>query len=182
MKMYFIAVVLPPDLNAAILKLKQWAQEGWGCKVGLKSPAHITLVPPFWMDETLEDALVQDLDTLGNGLLPFEVATDNFSCFRPRTIFVAVAPNAALDSLKQETDHFFKTRPQYSARLDTRPFHPHITIATRDLRKRAFAEAWPQLQHRPFLQTFTASGLSLLRHNGQVWEVAHTAPFGATAA
>lgn len=177
MKMYFIAVVLPPHLNTEILKYKKWAQEQWNCKVGLKSPAHITLIPPFWMDEAQEASLVADINALSSSQQPFEVVTANFSCFRPRTLFVAVAPNAALDKLKVETDRYFKMRPQYGAKIDTRPFHPHITIATRDLRKSAFAEAWPQLEHQSFVQTFTTNGLTLLRHNGQVWDEAYTAPF-----
>lgn len=179
MKMYFIAIVLPNNLNAPILKLKQWMHEDWGCKVGLKSPAHLTLVPPFWMDETLEQSLLQDLDGLGAQLSSFEVATNNFSAFKPRTIFIATAPNEALAKAKKVTDQFIKERPQYGAKVDNRPFHPHITIATRDLRKSAFSEAWPRFESDIFQETFLADGISLLRHNGQLWEVAHTSLFGA---
>ena len=85
----------------------------------------------------------------------------------------------ALRHLKQQTDLYFKQRPQYGAKIDVRPFHPHITIATRDLRKSAFAEAWPQVADQSFEQTFTANGTGLLRHNGHVWEVIHTASFNA---
>lgn len=153
--------------------------EKWGCKVGLKSPAHITLIPPFWMDETQESKLVQDMDTLSKSFTPFNISTNNFSCFKPRTIFIEPVLNAPLAHLKKETDQYFEARPQYSAKVDKRPFHPHITIATRDLHKSAFYEAWPQFETKTFEHSFTATGISLLRHNGQVWEVAHTAPFAA---
>jgi len=152
-------------------------QQGWGCKVGLKSPAHITLVPPFWMDESKEVNLIKDIEILSSQHTPFEVTTKQFNCFKPRTIFIQPELTPTLQQLKKQTDLFFETRPQYGAKIDKRPFHPHITIATRDLHKGAFAEAWPQLEHQTFGAVFEANGISLLRHNGQVWEVAHTAPF-----
>lgn len=129
------------------------------------------------MDETLEEDLKKDIAQLSNTFKPFEVATNNFSCFKPRTIFIEPVLDESLKTLKKETDQFFKTNTQYGAKIDSRPFHPHITIATRDLRKSAFAEAWPQFESKSFQETFTATGLSLLRHNGQIWEVVHTAAF-----
>jgi 2'-5' RNA ligase len=179
MQMYFTAVLLPPELNSEIVKLKKWAQEGWGCKVGLKSPAHITLLPPFWMDQSLEPAFINELNALYHPLSPFPIATNNFSAFKPRTIFIDVVVDEPLRSLKQQTDLYFKQRPQYGAKIDTRPFHPHITIATRDLHKSAFAEAWPQVENKVFIETFPAVGTSVLRHNGQRWDVIHTSLFKA---
>ena len=177
MQMYFTAIILPPELNEKIKGFKKWAYEGWGCKVGLKSPAHITLLPPFWMHPEMEAAFLQDLDALSNTIATFPIATNNFSAFKPRTIFIDVVVDEALRQLKSQTDIYFKQRPQYGAKIDTRPFHPHITIATRDLRKCAFAEAWPQVQNKLFKETFTAQGTGVLRHNGQAWDVIHTALF-----
>lgn len=168
---------MPEDLNTKILGLKKWMHEKWGCKVGLKSPAHITLIPPFWMDESLEEPLKKDITGLSSYFIPFEVITNNFSCFKPRTIFIEPVLTELLKTLKTQTDQFFKMHTEYGAKVDTRPFHPHITIATRDLRKSAFAEAWPQLENQTFEHTFTADGISLLRHNGHTWDVVHIANF-----
>ena len=54
MQMYFVAIVLPSHLNEKLLAYKQLMLEKYNCKVALKSPAHITLVPPFWMEEEKE--------------------------------------------------------------------------------------------------------------------------------
>jgi 2'-5' RNA ligase len=82
-----------------------------------------------------------------------------------------------LKRLKQTMDAFCKAHPQYGAKPDTRPFHPHITIATRDLHKRAFAEAWPLFEHKTYSAQFEATALSVLRHNTRFWDVVHAAPF-----
>ncbi len=58
MNMYFVALVAPPDINADVLKWKNFFKEKFGCTVALKSPAHITLIPPFWMKEESEDDLI----------------------------------------------------------------------------------------------------------------------------
>ena len=47
MQMYFNALVLPEQLDKKILTYKSWMADKYNCKVGLKSPAHITIVPPF---------------------------------------------------------------------------------------------------------------------------------------
>src|SRR5690349_4871439 len=140
--MYFVAVVLPKHLDEKILQHKKWMQEKYGCKVGLKSPAHITLVPPFWTPTENEDKLKKDLFGIASDVSSFTVVTNNFSAFKPRTLFVATKENGALNELKKKTDDVFQ-RKDYKIKKEARPFHPHITIATRDLHKAAFAEAWP---------------------------------------
>jgi len=175
--MYFIAQVLPPHLNEQVLQWKWLMQERYGCKVALKSPAHITLVPPFWLDEQFEAALVQDTNTVVAGVAAFTIITNGFSAFKPRTIFIAVEPNAHLDALKKKVDDFFAGKEAYKVKLDRRPFHPHITIATRDLHKKTFAEAWPLFETKAFKEEWTADSISVLRHNKKNWEVFHMATF-----
>ncbi|GAA4343478.1 2'-5' RNA ligase family protein [Flaviaesturariibacter amylovorans] len=177
MDMYFTALVLPAGLNERILPLKRRMQERYGCKVGLKSPAHITLLPPFWMHPSLEPELRADLDAFADTQSPFPVHTNHFSAFRPRTIFIDVVVDAALAALKVANDAWFGGRPQYGLKTDRRPFHPHITIATRDLRKSAFFECWPEFEAESFSATWIADDIGLLHHNGRHWDVVHRAAF-----
>ncbi|GAA4728564.1 RNA 2',3'-cyclic phosphodiesterase [Flavisolibacter ginsenosidimutans] len=174
--MYFVAVVLPKHLDEKILQHKKWMKENYGCKVGLKSPAHVTLVPPFWMNAENESQLKNNLKTIASAVVPFTVWTNNFAAFKPRTLFVATKENKALNELKKKTDDVFQ-RSDYKIKKEARPFHPHITIATRDLHKAAFAGAWPQFQNKSFEESFAATSISLLKHNGRTWDVIFTANF-----
>jgi 2'-5' RNA ligase len=175
--MYFIAIVLPEELNERILDYKRMMEEQFDCKVGLKSPAHITIVPPFWLEEEKEERLLDDVRSISSMCQKFDVTTNNFSAFKPKTIFIDVIVNVQLAAVKDSTDQFFKNNEFYKIKIDTRPFHPHITIATRDLHKKAFHEAWPLFQHKEFKEEWLASGLSVLRHNRRNWEVIYTAYF-----
>lgn len=177
MDMYFMAIVLPEDLNKEILHYKQYMLDTYNCKVGLKSPAHITITPPYWMERAKEYNLLIHLDAVCSGVSSFPVTTRNFSAFKPRTIFIDVAVDEALRLAKKSIDQFFLEHKEYGAKMESRPFHPHITIATRDLYKKAFAEAWSYFENKEFSTQFIATGLAILRHNKVNWDVIHTSPF-----
>jgi 2'-5' RNA ligase len=175
--MYFIALVLPTPLNEKVLYWKKWMDQQYQCKVGLKSPAHITLVPPFWMAEEKEPALLNAVDRFSETITPFFIRTNNFSTFKPRTIFIDVQKNDSLSSLKQNVDNFFSLDQSYKIKIDSRPFRPHITIATRDLFKSSFYDAWPIFEKEKFEEEWQANSLSVLRHNKKNWDVIHTSQF-----
>jgi 2'-5' RNA ligase len=175
--MYFIALVLPPYLNEKILKYKNMMLEKYNCKVGLKSPAHITLIPPFWTEEGKEEQLINDISFLNDQFQPFKMKTHNFSAFKPRTIFIVPEPSEELNKVKKATDDFFKNNSFYNIKIDTRRFHPHITIATRDLYKKSFHEIWPWFAEKEFIEEWTAESISLLKHNKKNWDVIHTSQF-----
>lgn len=177
MQMYFIALVLPLHLNEKILKYKNMMLEKFHCKVGLKSPAHITLIPPFWMEEEKEQRLIADIEALSQCFHFFPIQTKNFSAFQPRTIFVAVAPNDLLNEIKKATDEFFRNNSYYPIKVETSAFHPHITIATRDLYKKNFFEICPWFAEQKFSEQWIAEGISLLRHNKKNWDVIFTSQF-----
>jgi len=180
MQLYFIALVLPQKLNEKILSYKNFMLEKFDCKVGLKSPAHITIVPPFWMDDAMEAQLLSDVENLSKRFSPFTIATNNFSAFKPRTIFVAVQANEKLDEVKELSDAFFSQRSGYKIKVDKRPFHPHITIATRDMHKKTFHEAWPLFENKLFGEEWMATGISVLRHNKKNWDVIQTSQFSSS--
>lgn len=177
MKMFYMAIVLPPELNELILRFKEYMLERYECKVGLKSPAHITIVPPFWLLPEREEGLRSDVELLAGRLHTFPLSTNNFAAFKPRTIYIDVVHSAALDDVKKQADQFFGERPQYGIKIENRPFRPHITIATRDLHKAAFAEAWEHFKNKEFKKDWMVEGLSLLRHNGRSWDVIQTSRF-----
>ncbi|MGZ5189666.1 MAG: 2'-5' RNA ligase family protein [Flavisolibacter sp.] len=177
MNMYFIAVVLPEELNEKIIVYKNYMHEKYGCAVGLRSPAHITIVSPFWMEEEKEKQLSTHIHELSHGIKSFDIYTNNFSAFKPKTIFIDLLANAHLNVLKEKADLFFNNNDLYKIKSDSRPFHPHITIATRDLFKKDFHEAWPHFSEKKFIEEWNVRGLSLLKHNKKNWDVIYTSQF-----
>jgi 2'-5' RNA ligase len=173
MTMYFIAFVAPAEIDLVVREWKLFMKEHYRCSVALRSPAHITLVPPFWMDEAREGELKDVLDMFGKSLSAFPVQLRDFSSFPPRVIFVNVLPTSILHNTQQAItrslqQHDFPIKP------DDRPFHPHMTIATRDLYKKAYKEAWEKFKTKKYEAEWVAHSISLLKHNGKSWDIVHT--------
>ena len=59
-----------------------------------------------------------------------------------------------------------------------RPFHPHITIAFRDLTQRHFNSLWGEVEHKSLSGRFSTENITLLRHNGKIWTVEDDFLFG----
>jgi 2'-5' RNA ligase len=52
---------------------------------------------------------------------------------------------------------------------DLRKFHPHVTIAFRDLKKSAFYEMMEEYQQASYSAVFPVTSFYLLKQTGKVW-------------
>ena len=174
MEMYFIALVSPEEIDQQVIKWKNLMKEKFGCMAALRSPAHITLIPPFWMKAELENELIQSLDEFSKLQNRVLIQLKNFSSFKPGVVFVDVIKNEQLALLRTDLEDFLLRQEKFPFKKELRPFHPHITIATRDLYKKAFFEAWDIFQNKKYEAEWKAKGVSVLRHNKKNWDVIHT--------
>jgi 2'-5' RNA ligase len=177
MNIYFIALVAPPEIDQQVLKWKLWMKEKYNCEIALRSPAHITLVPPFWMKPELENNLSDSLLAFTATQNSFILQLNNFSNFKPRVIFIDVIPNEELMKLKNGLFQFLLNENKYPLEKDDHSFFPHVTIATRDLHKKAFYDAWEYFKEKKYEAAWPVSNLSLLRHNKKNWDVIITSQF-----
>ena len=95
--LYFIAIVTPDAINQQVLEWKNYMLQRFSCKVALKSPAHITLIPPFNMPHQAQKEMQELLQPFAARHQSFPVQLKNFAAFAPRVIYVDVLPNAHLD-------------------------------------------------------------------------------------
>ncbi len=133
--LYFVAIVAPVHINDEVLVWKRYMEEHYGCKVALRSPAHITLVPPFSMSAEKEAELNEHLSGFATTQKSFTVSLQHFDSFPPRVIFVKVIPGEPLLQVKQSLDEYLQPLKNFLFKKEQRSFHPHITIANRDLSK-----------------------------------------------
>jgi 2'-5' RNA ligase len=175
--LYFIAIVAPGHINEQASIWKKYMEQHYGCKVALRSPAHITLVPPFNMSAEKEPALGEKLALFCGREKSFSIHLRNFDSFAPKVIFVHVEPGEQLLQIKYSLDEYLLPLKDFSFKKEQRPFHPHITIANRDLAKKDFKKAWEYFAGLRYDAAFQAESISLLRHNNKEWEIAASFPF-----
>ena len=172
-KMYFLAILTPPQVNNKVLEWKYYMREHFGCVVALRSPAHITMIPPFWMKQELETDLIADVESFSTNQTPIKIELEDFDAFRPKVIFLHVKPSEPLFKLRTELENFLVSKATYPIKAESRPFHPHVTIANRDLLRKDFQEAFTHFKKIAYKQTFMANDIALLKHLAGEWKTVH---------
>ncbi|WP_421763876.1 RNA 2',3'-cyclic phosphodiesterase [Ekhidna sp.] len=170
--LYFIAVVPPGDIQEEITQLKHEIAEKYGSSHALKSPPHITLHMPFKWKEKRFNELANVMNKLNEDLTPFQVELKGFDFFEPRVVFVDVAENEKLNQLQKEVVNACRKELKLdNANYKDRPFHPHVTIGFRDLKKQMFYAARKEFENRALNYEFTVHRVELLKHDGFRWNV-----------
>ena len=171
MNLYFIAVIPDPVLREEVRLLKEEMKDQYGAKHALKSPAHITLQMPFRRMAAFESQMKEYLKEFCAEQQSFSVFLNGFGAFRPRVIYINITNHDPLVRLHSGLSDILVERLGFAPREINRRFNPHMTIATRDLKEKAFHEAWPLYGQRPFETQFDARSISLLKHNGKHWDI-----------
>ena len=168
---YFIAIVIPEPFQTELMGLKNLVKEKYTSKGALRSPAHITLHMPFEWKEEKETALISTLQQFTFNE-KFSIDLQNFSSFEPRVIFVDVVKNEWLEKLQTEFVVYVKKNLRlFNQADDMRGFHPHVTIAFRDLKKEKFYQAMDYFKTQTYKATFEAKSFCLLKHANNEWQV-----------
>lgn len=170
-QLFFIALLPGEPIASEVTRFKHYAADHFQSARALRSPPHITLIPPFWWAPADRGRLDGALAEFCRERPPFSIRLRGFDCFPPRVIFIAVRPNQALTKLQAALQDYLQKSLALPAR-DRRPFHPHLTVAFKDLRRAVFPEAWRYFSEQPYERSFEVEELILLRYREQAWKVA----------
>ncbi|MEI9919284.1 MAG: 2'-5' RNA ligase family protein [Bacteroidota bacterium] len=163
---YLIAILPPEPFASEIYKLKESFRDQYNTKGSLNSPAHITLHMPFEFDN--EEKLLVAFKKIS--IENFTIELKDFGCFEPRVIFVGVKENPALAACQLNVMDFCKRELNiFNAGYKDQPFHPHVTVAFRDLKRDSFKRAWDEFKSRSYNAVFECNRISLLKHDGRFW-------------
>jgi 2'-5' RNA ligase len=174
---YFLALVPPPPLYEEMLGLKEYFKEHYGSKAALRSPPHITLHMPFEWKTEKEEKLISSLADFSRLQKQLTIRLNGFDCFAPRVIFARVEPNEELTTMQKQLTQFCKVELNlFNAHYRDLPFHPHLTVAFRDLKKALFVRAWEEFRSKSLDRTFTSTHIALLKHDGRNWLLHRTLP------
>ena len=169
--LYFIAIVPHGSLRDEIRKVKEQMRDQFGAGHALKSPAHITLQRPFKRNPSDEGKMFSTLLSFAQKEKPFTVNLDGYGAFVPRVIFIKIVDPDPVRSLHRRLRDFLVAGLDFSRDEIMNDVQPHITVATRDLTREAFAEAWPLFMEEEFTGQFEVNSIFLLKHNGIDWDI-----------
>lgn len=175
--LHFIAIIPPAPILSEIRQLKEYAAAHFASHHALRSPAHITLFPPFDIKDGAEEPLKLALDRFAAQQPRFPQALKNFAYFKPRVVFVNVVMNENLQALKDQLVACLREHGLKNERFATLPFHPHVTIAFRDLAVPQFRAAEAYFTTQTYEASFTVAEICLLRLVAGRWHIVNRSPF-----
>ncbi|MTI87213.1 MAG: 2'-5' RNA ligase family protein [Balneolaceae bacterium] len=170
--LYFIAIVPPEPVFSELQELRHHFSEKYNSSHALKSPPHVTLISPFSLNDGKEEELKSILKEFSEGYTDIEIELENFSTFGTKVIFVDVSKTEGLINIQQDLEKVTRSKGDiFNYNYDERSYHPHMTLAFKDLSKKNFHKAWKKFKDRTYHASFVAGAITLLKHNGKRWKV-----------
>lgn len=179
MTLYFLAILPPEPLLSELSLLKKEVSERFDTIHSLKSPPHITLLRPFPASEVREARLKEQLQKLAGEFHSFSLRLSGFGHFGNRVVFIQPEFHPDLLALHSKSIKLFQEELPVKLRqeVQSNPFHPHLTLAHRDLSPEQFELCWHWLNKKEYKSDFLVTSVALFKHNGKVWEVLKGAEF-----
>lgn len=179
---FFIALVPPPEIKAYANQMIQELGDRYQTRTARAVP-HITLQPPFLWQANAVSQLEECLSSFARTQTLIPVMLSGFGAFAPRVLFMNVLKTAELLQLQT---NLMADLEKHLGIVDPvaqrRPFSPHLTIASRNLTRQTFKQAWSELQPRQVDFQFIADRLTLLIHDGHRWHTQSEFPLNAETA
>lgn len=168
-KLYFIALVPENPVQEEIMKFKEDARKMFDSSRSLNSPAHITIIPPFNLDSNLEARLAADIGSSMGKVGDFYIEINGFGHFGQKVIFVDVADNQFITDINKRLKKGLASYLSAEQNHDNK-FHPHITVAFKDLRPEVFIMAWKYFSAIDYQRVIKIDSVVLLRHENRIWK------------
>ena len=169
---HFIGVLLPEDITITLEDCRRYMNEVYGCTSGHGTPIHVTLIPPFSLQEDYStDDLISAIEkeVLPKGL-GFTAHIDNFDAFGDRTLFANVLAGDAWTKLRDKTVQAILNACPSCTKKDRRPFQPHATVANRDIPAGVMAKAIQVMNELNLAEDFLVDNITIFERKGNRWE------------
>ncbi|MEP7169210.1 MAG: 2'-5' RNA ligase family protein, partial [Bacteroidota bacterium] len=172
--LYFIALIPRSELSDKITTVKNDFTRHYHSSKALNVMPHITLQNPFSRMESFETEFHLRLQDFFSTLHAFNVQLSGYDCFDNKTnpvIFINVVKNDLLFELHKKMIYFLREEMNFSAKESSYTFHPHFTVAYRDLTDEQFNKASPIYKNKTFEGSFVSDAVYLLKHDYRKWNV-----------
>jgi 2'-5' RNA ligase len=168
---YFIAIVPDGLIQTEAVSIKLEMKELFNLKYALQSPAHVTLKMPFNWNEAKEEKLTHSLDNFFKNFGAFPIHFHGMGRFGKRVIYIKVKESLPLKVMQAELVNFCRKDLNLVKELSDSAFHPHMTVAFKDLKTKRFEEYWNYASKRILDFNFNAEKVCLLKRIENRWYI-----------
>lgn len=173
-----MALVPPLDILEKAHEVKLLIREQFGIKYALKSPPHVTLKMPFNYNEAKQEFLEIKLRDFLQVQKPFRVRIEGVGTFGNRVIYWGIEQSPELLLLQSNLKSFCKKELNLLDELSDRNYHPHLTVAFKDLKPSHFLEVLSLVKNHSFVEEYEAIDLDILKRKEGKWNLERKVSFG----
>jgi 2'-5' RNA ligase len=177
---YLLAILPPHELARDIHQIRLHCSEKFGVLKALRPPVHISMYRPFRLEEEFENNFILLIQSAIAEQEVFEQEIENFEAFNTHAIVLRALLNTGILNLYNTISTIMREKGIDKHPTDIFPFHPHLTIAYRDIKPEVFPLIWEDYKNKKFNASFRADHLSLLKHDGNRWLEIKNYPFRET--
>jgi 2'-5' RNA ligase len=176
--LYFIAIIPPEEISAEVIVFKEDIANRFESKAALKVVPHITLKTPFKLPISEHEKLREWFKNMYVTAHSFSLELKDFGSFPKQlapVIFIQPVANPSLHLLQKDILWSFKDHfPEVELIKFETNYHPHMTVAYRDLHPDQFKKAWGEYKEKKYSVTFDVKDFHLLQHDGKKWNIIET--------
>lgn len=166
-----IALLLPDSLSDQVKKEQFFIAKTWGPKHALRTPPHITLIPPISVTDAEENSLQELADKISKSVHSFTLHLHGYGSFRPKVIFIHAEDSTDLNELQTLwRKELLTTMPHVLDQYPERPFHPHVTLAHRDMNAVQYKVIQEYYSGKNFFAEIVIKNFYILKHCPDGWE------------
>ena len=167
-----IALIIPEPLKSLVIEEQESIRDRWGPKHALRTPPHITIIPPIEVNNDEIKLLWSLAEEIAKRRSPFEIEFDGYGAFKPRVVFIHPLLTDALEKLYTDWRQMLeKNLAHVLEKYPDRPYHPHLTLAHRNVDKDTFSEMWCYFKERELKANIPFDRFSILKHQPDGWKI-----------
>lgn len=167
-----LAIVLPEPAYSWIVEQQNFIATTWGPSRALRTPPHLTLIEPL----ALSDDQITIVDSLCSTAAAtqdiFHISVSGYGAFIPRVVFMnPILPPELLLFQAEMRNKIRELMPEVLKKYQDRAFHPHITLAHRDVHPDQFKLMWKHYEHLHLNLEFRVEKFHALGHRTDGWVI-----------
>ncbi len=167
-----IAIVPPEPVYSDIKSQQENIASTWGPKHALRTPPHITIIPPLLLSSQEVGWLYGIAYAIAGSQVPFKIPLKNYGSFKPRVIYISPIVNTNLQELQEIWHQAIKTKmPHVLSKYPDKPYQPHITLAHKDVTHLQFDQMWKHFAGQEYQSSFEVNRFSILNYSEAGWAI-----------
>ena len=167
-----IAILPPEPVFSEVRKEQEFIATTWGPEHALRTPPHITIIPPISVESNDIGLLYGMADMIAYSESPFKMQLRDYGSFKPKVIFINPIISNELNELYELWHQALLAKmPRVLDKYPERTYHPHITLAHKDVTREQYDKIWKYYTRKEYRVAFPVNNFCILEYKTKEWVI-----------